>query len=137
MGRVLKNIELRNFLKDYNNLDMYIKNIKFEIENISITGIDTTIENTGKTNKINSSVENSFEKIEKLQRELRQLELKKKKIENVIACLSSFENDIFLGLTGKMSNTQLSIKYNVTVQNICKNKNLLLNKINRLAFLGY
>lgn len=137
MGRVLKNIELRNFLKDYNNLDMYIKNIKFEIENISITGIDTTIENTSKTNKINSSVENSFEKIEKLQRELRQLELKKKKIENVIACLSSFENDIFLGLTGKMSNTQLSIKYNVTVQNICKNKNLLLNKINRLAFLGY
>lgn len=137
MGRVLKNIELRNFLKDYNNLDMYIKNIKFEIENISITGIDTTVENTGKTNKINSSVENSFEKIEKLQRELRQLELKKKKIENVIACLSSFENDIFLGLTGKMSNTQLSIKYNVTVQNICKNKNLLLNKINRLAFLGY
>lgn len=137
MGRVLKNIELRNFLKDYNNIDMYIKNIKFEIENISIAGIDTTIENTGKTNKINSTVENSFARIEKLQRELRQLELKKKKIENVISCLSSFENDIFLGLTGKMSNTQLSIKYNVTVQNICKNKNLLLNKINRLAFLGY
>lgn len=137
MGRVLKNIELRNFLKDYNNLDMYIKNIKFEIENISIAGIDTTIENTGKTNKINSTVENTFERIEKLQRELKQLELKKKKIENVISCLSKFENDIFLGLTGKMSNTQLSIKYNVTVQNICKNKNLLLNKINRLAFLGY
>ena len=134
----LKNVELKKFFKDYDNIDMYINNLKYEIENISsITGIDTTFENTGKTNKVNSTVENTFERIEKLQRELKQLEFKKKKIDNVITSFNSYEKDLFSSLKGKMSNTQLSIKYNVTEQHISMLKNSLIEKINKLAFLGY
>jgi len=139
------NKKVEAVLYNFNQTKAEIKNIKLDIELLESEyddGIGVNyIENTGKTNKITSTVENMIirkeDKINKLNYAMKVKEAEIKKVENALEILTDRERSIIeMRYFQKESNRNISAKLYITEEYVSAIKSKAIKSIANILFLN-
>jgi len=139
------NKKVEAVLYNFNQTKAEIKNIKLDIELLESEyddGIGVNyIENTGKTNKITSAVENMIirkeDKINRLNYAMRVKDAEIKKIENALETLTDRERSIIeMRYFQKESNRNISAKLYITEEYVSSIKSKAIKSLANILFLN-
>lgn len=139
------NKKIETILYNFNQTKAEIKNIKLDIELLESEyddGIGANyIENTGKTNKITSTVENMIirkeDKINRLNYAMKVKDAEIKKVENALETLTDRERSIIeMRYFQKESNRNISAKLYITEEYVSSIKSKAIKSLANIFFLN-
>ncbi|WP_346887479.1 sigma factor-like helix-turn-helix DNA-binding protein [Clostridium sp. UBA1056] len=139
------NKKIETILYNFNQTKAEIKNIKLDIELLESEYDDgigiNYIENTGKTNKITSTVENMIirkeDKINRLNYAMKVKDAEIKKVENALETLTDRERSIIeMRYFQKESNRNISAKLYITEEYVSSIKSKAIKSLANIFFLN-
>lgn len=122
--------KLEELLSEYKEIDIEIRDLNYRVYSESIKGV--TYDDMPKSPNLNtnSPVENSLIKIEKLKRDIKELENKKNRIENLLDLLNDRDKTILrMYYINDLTLRDISFKLDLSDKYVSSKKNKIIDSL--------